>query len=187
MGAFEYLSVIISIVLSLSLAQLVEGLGRIIQLRRQITFYWPTLLAVLTLILVDIQFWWTTFNLRDRSNWSYFSFLAMVMLTVLLTLVATLTLPNFDDGERDLRATYKENAPWYFSLLVVGIVIHLIMDVLLDGHPPSEPELTTHFVLGVLCATGIVIRSDLWHKILSLALTGSFLVYMALMAASSIS
>jgi hypothetical protein len=186
MGAFEYLSVIISIVLSLSLAQLVEGLGRIIQLRRQITFYWPTLLAVLTLILVDIQFWWTTFNLRDRNNWSYFSFLAMVLLTVLLTLVATLTLPNFDDGETDLRATYRNNAPWYFSMLVAANLVYLAMNLLLEGRAPSEPELSTHFVLGALCLSGVFIRSDLWHKVLSVALTGSFLVYMALMAASSI-
>lgn len=186
MNAFEYLSVIIAIILSLSLSQLVVGLGRIIQLRRTIVFYWPTILAVLTLILVDIQFWWQTFNLRNHTNWSYFAFLAMVLLTILLTLVATLTLPNFDDGETDLRATYRNNAPWYFSMLVAANLAFLVMNILLDGRPPTEPEMTTHFVLGALCLSGVFIHSDLWHKVLSLALTGSFLVYMALMAASSI-
>lgn len=186
MGAFEYLSVITSIILSLSLAQLVEGLGRIIQLRRTIVFYWPTVVAALTLILVDIQFWWQTFNLRHHTNWSYFAFLAMVLVTILLTLIATLTLPNFDDGETDLRATYRNNAPWYFSMLVAANLTFLVMNILLDGRPPTEPEWSTHLVLGALCLSGVFIRSDLWHKVLSVALTGSFLIYMVLMAASSI-
>ena len=54
MTQFEYLSVLVSIIVGLALTQLLSGAARLIQLRRRVRMHAPTLLWMATLFLIDI-------------------------------------------------------------------------------------------------------------------------------------
>lgn len=57
-SAFDYLSVLFSIVLGLSITQLLAGFASMVRGRARVAFYWPLPLQMLALFLINVQSWW---------------------------------------------------------------------------------------------------------------------------------
>lgn len=185
MGEFDYLSVITSIVLGLSLTQLLTGLGRMIQLRRRVRFYWPAVLAMLALILADVQFWWSLFGLRGRADWDFASFLIILLQAIMLSVASTVLIPAMPEGEReiDLKTGYFDHAGWYYALLLSVLAISLAKSLILDGHLPRPTDVASHGLFSALFLSMAVSRSDRWHKIAAPTVTALFLLYIAVLFA----
>lgn len=64
MDAFNYLSVMVSIVLGLGLTQLFAGIGNLVQIRRRVKLYWLHTFWVLLLIGLHLHMWWSLWALR---------------------------------------------------------------------------------------------------------------------------
>src|SRR5262245_10261047 len=94
MDPFSYLAVLISIILGLGITQLLSGLGRLLQDRRRVKVYWPTIVWVGLLLVVHVQTWWAMFGLRTLSNWSFLAFLLVLLQPIVLFLLAALILPD---------------------------------------------------------------------------------------------
>jgi hypothetical protein len=115
---FEYLSVLVSIIVGLALTQLLSGAARLIQLRRRLRMHPPTLIWMVTLFLVDIQVWWVAFERRETAEWHFFSFLLYLLVPVMLFLLCYLVLPDLgDEDQADLRDNFDGNRGWFFGLL----------------------------------------------------------------------
>src|ERR1041385_5378914 len=95
MDEWSYLSVIVSIILGLSVTQLLQGISEIINERERVQVYWPAVGWTLLLLVVDIQAWWAMFSLRLRHNWTFLQFSTVLLEAIMLYLVAALALPNF--------------------------------------------------------------------------------------------
>ena len=54
MDEFGYLSVIISVILGLSVTQLLQGISQVINARDRVRIYWPSIAWALLLLLVDV-------------------------------------------------------------------------------------------------------------------------------------
>jgi len=70
MTPFEYLSVLVSIIIGLALTRLLSGAARLIQLRRRVRPHAITLGWMAFLFLANIQIWWVAFERREESQWS---------------------------------------------------------------------------------------------------------------------
>ena len=66
MDEFGYLSVIISVILGLSIAQLLQGISQVINARDRVRMYWPTMVWAVLLLVVNTQAWWAMFGYRNR-------------------------------------------------------------------------------------------------------------------------
>jgi hypothetical protein len=186
MNAFDYLAVIISIVLGLSLTQLLTGLGRMIQLRRHIRFYWPAVLAILALTLADVQYWWSMFGLRLRADWDFAGFSVVLAQAALLSIASTVIVPAMPEGPAekiDMKAAYFDHSRWYYGLLLGLLAVSLAKTWVLEHALPHPPDLAAHGVFAVLFATGAISRSDRVHKVLSPLLTAIFVAYVVLLFA----
>ena len=64
MTPFEYLSVLVSIIVGLALTQLLSGAARLIQLRRRVVMHPATLWWMASLFLINVQVWWVAFERR---------------------------------------------------------------------------------------------------------------------------
>ncbi|HEX4684094.1 MAG TPA: hypothetical protein VH277_15365, partial [Gemmatimonadaceae bacterium] len=71
MDAFNYLSVLLSIIIGLGLTQVLTAMGRLIRHRALVRFYWPPVLWADLLILVYVQTWWAMFGLRGYRAWRF--------------------------------------------------------------------------------------------------------------------
>src|SRR3954469_14089882 len=94
MDEFGYLSVLLSIIIGLALAEILQGLRRRMLTDAPVQMYWPTKLWVGTLLLVCTQTWWAMFDLRQRHQWEFGQFLVLLLHSILLYLAAGIVLPE---------------------------------------------------------------------------------------------
>jgi hypothetical protein len=91
MDAFEYLAVLISIILGLGIAQLLGGFGRWVEQRGACQPFAPALIWAGILLLIHIQTWWSMFGLRFVTQWTFVRF-AVLLQPIVLYLLAVLVL-----------------------------------------------------------------------------------------------
>ncbi len=182
MDAFSYLSVLLSIILGLAITQILQSVGRIIQARDRVVMFWPALLWAAILVLVSVQTWWALFGLRLRESWSFFPFLVVVLQVINLYLSTALILPEIGPGEQvDLRVHYFKQARWFFSLLIMAVVISLAKDLVLFGSLPTRANTSIQLLFLILAVSAIVIRREWFHMFIALLTSALFALYIVLL------
>jgi hypothetical protein len=132
--AFAYLSVLLSIILGLAMAEILQGYGRLLLSRGKIKVYAPPLIWSAMMLLMAAQFWWVSFGLRTLEHWDFAAFCAVLLQTVMLFMGTTLIIPRGDvDDAIDLKAHYYRESVPFFSFGLLFIVIGLFKDWLLDA------------------------------------------------------
>ena len=74
MGAFEYLSVLISIILALGMTRVFGGVGEMLQARSQHRVYWAHAVWIVNLFLYLVIAWWIFYRWRDQQPWTFYLF-----------------------------------------------------------------------------------------------------------------
>lgn len=139
MTPFEYVSVLISIILGLGITQIVSGLADIIQHRHQVQLYWPHLLWILFTFFLHIQEWWVLYDLRTLSEWKLPTFLFTILYPINLFILARILFPsNMGLSHIDLKSYYFNNYRKFFGWAVILIVLSLIDNLVLNGYSWSE-------------------------------------------------
>jgi len=145
MDEFGYLSVILSIILGLSVTQLLQGLSQVINARDRVRIYWPAIGWTLLLLIIDVQAWWAMFGYRNRHAWTFLQFAVLLLETIVLYLLAALSLPTgFGEAAIDLHANYFRHARWFFGSFVSVLVVSLLKDVVFAGSLPGGFNLGFH-------------------------------------------
>jgi hypothetical protein len=178
MDEFGYLSVILSIILGLSVTQLLQGLSQVINARDRVRIYWPALGWSLLLLVIDVQAWWAMFQYRNRHAWTFLQFAILLLETILLYLLAALSLPTaLGEREVDLRANYFRHARWFFGAFIAVLLVSLLKSVIFDGSLPARFDLGFHLFWIAGAGVATVTRSDWFHKTLVCVSGVSLLVY----------
>jgi hypothetical protein len=184
MDEFGYLSVLLSIILGLSVTQLLQGLSGIVQARSRVRVYWPAVGWAILLLVVDAQAWWAMFGLRAHHPWTFLHFSVVLLETILLYLLAALVLPSFAGDEVvDLRANYFGHARWFFGAFVAVLVVSLLKDKILNGAFPGGMNLAFHFIFIVCSAVAAFVRSDRFHRVFVCLVALMFTAYIGLLFA----
>ena len=167
MDEFNYLSVLVSIILGLGITQLLTGIGRLLQNRDRVKLYWPTIASVLILLVVHVLVWWTLFELRAESEWTFPGFLAVLLLPILLYLLSALALPDFGDAVADdLRQHYYANSRWFFSLWFLLVGASFLHELMLDGGIDRDLDTAMKVGFMALFATAAITRRARFHEVL---------------------
>jgi hypothetical protein len=179
---FGYLSVIISVILGLSIAQLLQGISQVINARDRVRVYWPTMAWAVLLLLADTQAWWAMFGYRNRHTWTFVQFTVVLLEAIMLYLLAAIVLPNIpDQGEVDLRSNYFRHAGWFFGSLVFLLLGSLLKSVVVSGGLPGKPDLGFHLFWITTALIAAFVRNERYHKIFVSISFGLFIAYIALL------
>ena len=131
--AFAYLSVLLSIIIGLAIAEILQGYGRLLLARGKLRLYAPPLIWSAIMLLMSAQFWWVSFGLRAIEHWDFAAFCAVLLQTVMLFMGTTLLIPRVDaEDPLDLRAHYYRESTPFFGFGLLFITIGLAKDWLLD-------------------------------------------------------
>ena len=97
MSLFEFLLVIFSIVIGIGIAELVKGIARLLRTHRidEIGVIVPSLTVLV--FLIYLQFFWESWSLQDKTEWTFPAMLLFLIPPVLINLVAHIMFPNADD------------------------------------------------------------------------------------------
>lgn len=183
MDAFNYLSVLLSIIIGLGITQVLTAAGRLIRGRARVVAYWPPLLWAAVLIVIYVQVWWSMFELRSHADWTFLSFLAVLTQTVTLYMMAALVLPETVDEEIDLRAHYERHSSWFFGFFIATVLVSLVKELLLDGRLPDPVNLFFHLLLIAISVSAILVRRPRYHQVLAVGGAVTIAAYVGLLFA----
>ena len=99
MDAFSYLSVLISIILGLAIAQVLQGYRALLLARGRIHADPAPLIWSALVLLFAAQAWWASFGLNAREHWDFADFIAILVQMGLLYMLSALILPDVPNDE----------------------------------------------------------------------------------------
>lgn len=183
MNPFEYLSVLVSIIIGLGLSHLLTGAARLIQLRRRVRQYAPTYLWMLILLLVQIQIWWAAYEDRAEPEWTFFGFFSFLLLPIFAALLSYLLVPDLEgeQTELDLRVSYHENRGWLHGLLALTCLVSIARDLVEDRAAALDRDLAFRAVFMVQALAAARVRGDRYHLLNALVVLGVFCAYVGVL------
>ncbi len=166
MTEFEYLAVLVSLILGLGIAHLLLGVGRMIQRREEMKLDAVHLLWTGAVFWTLILNWWVFFQSQSVTQWSFDYFLVVIIWAVLFFLLAVLLFPP-DLETQDYAEVFARNRAWFLGLFastsVADIALTAMRGDLFD--PPIYLPFALHF--GVLGVIGIFVQSRRFHVLLA--------------------
>jgi hypothetical protein len=156
---FEYLSVAISIVLSLSAAQLLGNLREVFDPARR---YWVHALWVVQALWLHVVYWWSMWAYRDIESWNLLSFAFVLLVPGLLFMCSSALVPTYAKSVSSWDQHFFTVRRWHFATRVLILVFASLRAwFLLD----SAPSPISGLIL-VACIAGFVSSNRSLHAIL---------------------
>jgi hypothetical protein len=178
MDAFNYVSVIFSVVIGLGLSHILTGVTDLVKARRRVKFYWIHALWIALIFLGHIFLWWSMWNLRLLRNWNFFSFLSILAAPVLLYVAASFMIPKAEPDERlDLRQYFYENQFAFFGANAAFTALMGAENWLLTGHASPKRVIVVFAAWFVLLCASAVIKNARYHAVISILFTVLFVLF----------
>jgi len=181
MGAFGYLSVLVSIVLGLGITHLLMGFGRWVESRREFHAFGPSLAWAGFLLLVHIETWWTMFGYTQHHGWTFLQFVVVLLQPMILFLLALLVFPGSDARRQDLRENFLHQRPWFFGLLIVLLIVSILRDLVLNRTLPGAINLAFHGIFFIAAIIGLLLKQERGHRPLAYSVLVVFVAYTGLL------
>ena len=183
MKPFDYLTVLISIVMGLAIANLLSGVVRLMHARHRLRIYWPTIVWTVLLFIVTAQHWWSEFSLHDKTDWTFGGFIGTLIIPVDLYLLCALVLPHRDDdSEIDLRAWYFKNRRGFYLLLIVLAPLAYLEQMLTTGGAHKAPlESLLLAIMAFILLFGLLFKRARVHELVTAVFAVAVLLYVGLL------
>lgn len=182
MDEFSYLAVLLSVVIGLAVAQILQGFRARMLSHATVRRFWPVEVWAAILLLICTQTWWALFDLRLRHHWSFDQFVVVLTQTIVLYLLCGLVFPDMPrDISVDLRQHYFTQRRRIFGFGIVSALVSLLRDISLNHSLPGPANLAFHGVFIACALAGFFIARAWFHKILALVFAGIYLSYIVLL------
>ncbi len=175
MSAFEYTSVLASIIIGLALIDILVSFNRLVRAGKAVKWHWAAPAATVLVILTLIQIWWTLYRPEDASV-TIGEFLPLLVQLVILFLLAAAALPDDipSDGV-DLKAYYHRNGPYFWALFAAALgwllLVNAIENALNGVLLAWLGQRIVDFVVLAVFISLVFVRRLWWHAIALLLLS----------------
>jgi len=176
MDHFEYLYAFVSIIVGLSVAQVLQAAGSWWDAD---TLHWPHTGWVILVLLLAVQIWWACWDLRSV-NWTQFLFYWEIFGIVVLFMLATLVVPTGGSGGRSWAAhlEYRHTAIYVTGL--VYLVWATLNSYILLGLPLLHPYRVSQGTLLLITVAGLRSVPGRFRDSVSWLLLGTLLGFQAI-------
>ncbi len=122
MQMFEYVIVLISIVIGLALTHLMYGIAELIQNPRRTRLWWVHLVWIAYMFLSIVSWWWWEFRFQHIRTWSFAIYLFVIFYAFYLYLICAVLFPRSVGGYDGYRGLFPCPARLVFRItdLMVG-------------------------------------------------------------------
>ena len=132
MDVYEYVAVLTSIIIGLSITHLLYGLATIVQNPGREPVYWIHLTWVLYMFFTVVWWWWWQIALSSVTVWTLGLYWYITCFSVILYFTCALLFPS-DMGDYDgYKDYFLSRRRWFFGLLATAYVVD-VGDTLLKG------------------------------------------------------
>ncbi len=127
MSQFEYVMVLVSIVLGLGITHLLVGVGSLMDRLsghgKSVSLYWGHLTWVAYLFVYLIGFWWWEFSWSAENPWGLLIYLFLILYAAVLFLLCEILFPRRGDEVADFEEYFMSIRKWFYGLLLAVTVI----------------------------------------------------------------
>jgi hypothetical protein len=176
MDPFFHIRMVLSIIMSLSIAHLLKGAVKIVEHPTKNRPYPIHLLWALYIFIMLIHFWWWEIHLSIIKDWTFFKYFFVVAYIIMYYVLCTLLFPDDMSEYGSFENYFYSRKNWFFGLLALTFVID-IFDTLLKGKDYTHRLMweypvrnTLHFVL---CFVAMKASNRKFHFVLVIL----FIVY----------
>lgn len=181
MSAFEYVTVLISIVISLGITQILRGVASVLKKINKVELYWPHILWVVFVLLLHIQEWWVTYELKNFAPWRLPVFLFIMIYPINLFLMSRLLFPDKFKGKcLNLKDFYFKNYRKLYLLLSISAALSVLYNFFILNLEIASQALQLLLILILSLVALVKTSREIFHKAVSmiivLALVASIVV-----------
>ncbi|HEY1707052.1 MAG TPA: hypothetical protein VGG10_02215 [Rhizomicrobium sp.] len=182
MSDFDYLSVLISIVLGLGITNILTAFAGLVRSRSRITMFWPTPLTLVTLFVIHVQTWWALFGLRDIRHWTIAGFFMVLMQPVLLFLASAMLVPDFS-GDRpiNLHDDFYRERGWFYASLLGLLTVSFLRPVVLIHHLSDPIDVGAHLLFIAMMLFGLLVGREIVQKFVAAFMFVFIIAYVAVL------
>ncbi len=146
MDRFEFLMVLLSIIVGLGIAELLTNIVRQIRAQNSTQSFWVHSGLVVILLLAFLQIWWESWDLRAVEEWTFPALLMMLAGPVCLFGLSHLLYPREIEGA-DLEAYYFEKSRQLWSIAGLTVIFATGFRPLALGYPLFAVDNLSSFLL----------------------------------------
>jgi hypothetical protein len=173
MQMFEYVIVLISIVIGLALTHLMQGIAGLIKSPGRERMWWVHLVWVVYMFLSIVFWWWWEFQLQRIATWSFPIYLFVVFYAFYLYLICAVLFPRDLEGYDGFKDYFLASRRWFFGLLIGWAVIDTI-DTWIKGRDYAASlgatALIFNAVLIVSSIVGMTVRREAVQAIIAVGM-----------------
>ena len=114
MATIEYIAILVSIVVGLAMAEILQGFADALRHRSSVTVYWPLLMVaalILAMAIWTMRWLWLA---EEQDSWTWGELMLSLAPGFLIFVMARLTFPQ-ELANRDLRAYYFDSRAGLFG------------------------------------------------------------------------
>ena len=137
MGYFEYVMVLVSIIIGLALTHILTALGGAIHRLRghglPIKLDAIYLIWIVSVLIFLVSFWWTEFKFQESiTEWTFGLYLFLITFAISQFLLAVILVPAGMKGVNDSYEYFMAGRRWFFGAFFIVTILDLI-DTTLKG------------------------------------------------------
>ena len=164
MTQFQFVMVLLSIIIGLGVTDLLSNISRQIKLRSTITFSWLQSTLVLFVFVALLQQWWETWGLQSIDHWNFGTMLLMLSGPVGLYIASHMLFPH-EIEDTDLEDHYFENARAFWLIAAAVVVASTLFRPIGFGMPLIDPDNAPSLFMFFACLGMAFIKNRLVHKL----------------------
>ena len=176
MDVFEFILVLVTVIVSLGIAELLGGVVRV--LRHELKPGYLHWLWVLLVFNMQVQWLWFSWNFRDRGSWLFPEFMLLISPPILLYMSAAVLFPRTSVGN-DLDAHFFQRRRPFFILAIATVVLFGLSHRFLEDGDTVSITNAIRLLLIVMCV-GLMLtthRGVHWALALAILATQLWWVY----------
>jgi hypothetical protein len=189
MGVFEYIGVLISVIMGLGVTHLATGATKLIQHREQVRFYLPHMLWTANILIFILLIWWGMFTWSGHDDWYAYQYLFITSYAIVSFFLAAMLYPWDMAKDIDVREYFFKNRVWFFCALLIAWWIDIAETLFkVDAGLRPIPKGYFGFVSTqmLLAIVGIGSRNNIVHVLLPVIFLASLLILVIFSAQAQI-
>ena len=165
MNLFEFLMILLSLIVGLGLAEILAGIARFLKRSGKQVIPWIHGTATLAIFVALLQTFWESWGLRTIEVWSFPAMLLMLGSPICLYLMAYILFPEQDEHTA-LDQYYFERARLLWPLGGLTVIVGTLFRPIAFGDSLWVVDHASGIPILVVCAILTLTRKRVVHRIL---------------------